>query len=154
MLYEYIDFKTISDRYTKGRMLPFLTHIDGVRANLFSTNPRQKITPTMVNQQLTFHRKIGSNKLFSFYYGRSTTYLSEINRCVFMKLQRQLCDGNADFTVQSYIARLTHTLYLQPVSLRKASYRYKYICLSLKFHPAGTVLHRFCFPVHRCRFFW
>ena len=30
------------DRYTKSRKLPFLTHIDGVRANLFSTNPRQK----------------------------------------------------------------------------------------------------------------
>ena len=44
MLYEDVDFKTISDRYTKSRMLPFLTHIDGVRANLFSINPRQKMT--------------------------------------------------------------------------------------------------------------
>ena len=33
-------------------MVPFLTDIDGVRANLFSINPQQKMTPTMVNQQL------------------------------------------------------------------------------------------------------
>ena len=31
------------------------------------------------------------------------------------------------------MAQLAHTLYLQPVSLRKASYRYMYICLSLSF---------------------
>ena len=53
MLYEDIDFKAISNRYTKCRMLPF-THIDGLGANLFSIIPRQKITPTMVNQQLFF----------------------------------------------------------------------------------------------------
>ena len=52
MLYEDVDFKTLSDRYTNSRMVPFLTHI--VRANLFSINPRQKMTPTMVNQQLFF----------------------------------------------------------------------------------------------------
>ena len=55
MLYEDVDFKTLSGRYTNSRMVPFLTHIDGVRANLFfifSINPRQKMTPTMVNQQL------------------------------------------------------------------------------------------------------
>ena len=67
MLYEDVDFKTLSDRYTDSRMVPFLTHVDGVRANLFSINPRQKMAPTMVNQQLFFfHRKIGCNKLFSF----------------------------------------------------------------------------------------
>ena len=89
MLYEDVDFKTISDRYTKRHMLPFLTHIDGVRANLFSINTRQKMAPTMVNQEFVvfgfilfyfffyflffflfiyffFHRKIRSNKLFSF----------------------------------------------------------------------------------------
>ena len=54
MLYEDVDFKTPSDRYTNSRMVPFLTHIDGVRAYLFSINPRQKMTPTMVNQQLLF----------------------------------------------------------------------------------------------------
>ena len=54
MLYEDIDFKMLSDRYTNSRMVPFLTHIDGVRSNLFSINPRQKMTSTMVNQQLTF----------------------------------------------------------------------------------------------------
>ena len=54
MLYKDVDFKIISDRFTKCRMLPFLIHIDGVRANLFSINPRQKITPTMVNQQFFF----------------------------------------------------------------------------------------------------
>ena len=54
MLYEDVDFKTLSDRYTNSRMIPFLSHIDGVRANLFSINPRQKMTPTMVNQQLFF----------------------------------------------------------------------------------------------------
>ena len=52
MLYEDVDFKTLSDRYTNSRMVPFLTHIDGVRANLFSINPRQKMAPNMVNQQL------------------------------------------------------------------------------------------------------
>ena len=71
MLYEGVDFKTLSDRYTNSRMVQFLTHIDGVRANLFSINTRQKMTPSMVNQQLCFfffffHRKIGCNKLFSF----------------------------------------------------------------------------------------
>ena len=70
MRYEDADFKTISDRYTQSRMLPFLTYTctDGVRANLFSINPWQNMTRTMVNQQLFFliffHRKIGSNKLF------------------------------------------------------------------------------------------
>ena len=52
MLYEDVDFKTLSDRYTNTRMVPFLTHIDGVTANLFAINPRQKMTPTMINQQL------------------------------------------------------------------------------------------------------
>ena len=64
MLYEDVDFKTLSGRYTNSRMIPFLSHIDGVRANLFSINPRQKMTPTMVNQQLFFYRIIGCNKLF------------------------------------------------------------------------------------------
>ena len=54
MLYEDVDFKTLSDRYTNSRIVPFLTHIHGVRANLFSINPRQKMTPTMVNQQFSF----------------------------------------------------------------------------------------------------
>ena len=54
MLYEDVDCKTLSDLYTNSRMVPFLTHIDGVRANLFSINPRQKMTPTMVNQQFFF----------------------------------------------------------------------------------------------------
>ena len=55
MLYEAVDFKTLSDLYTNSRMVPFLTHIDGVRANLFSINPRQKMTPpSMVNQQFFF----------------------------------------------------------------------------------------------------
>ena len=53
MLYEDVDFKTLSDRYTNSRMVPFLIHIDGVRANLFTINPR-KMTPTMVNQQFFF----------------------------------------------------------------------------------------------------
>ena len=38
MLYEDVDFKTLSDRYTNNRMVPFLTCIDGIRANLFSIN--------------------------------------------------------------------------------------------------------------------
>ena len=54
MLYEDVDFKTLIDRYTKSRMQPFLTHIDGIRANLFSINPWQKVTSTMVNQQLFY----------------------------------------------------------------------------------------------------
>ena len=45
MLYEDVDFKTLLDRYTNSRMAPFLTHTDGVRANLFSINLRQKMTP-------------------------------------------------------------------------------------------------------------
>ena len=52
--YADVDFKTLSDRYTNRRMVPFLTHIDGVRANLFSINPRQIMTPTMVNQHFCF----------------------------------------------------------------------------------------------------
>ena len=47
MLYEDVDFKTLSDRYTNRRIIPFLAHIDGVRAK-----SSVKITPTMVNQQL------------------------------------------------------------------------------------------------------
>ena len=39
MLYEVVDFKTLSERYTNSRMVPFLIHIDGV---LFSINPWQK----------------------------------------------------------------------------------------------------------------
>ena len=73
MLYENVDFKTLSDRYTNSRMVPFLTYIDGDRANLFSINPWQKLTPAMVNQQLFvffffffFQSKIGYNKHFSF----------------------------------------------------------------------------------------
>ena len=71
MLYEDIDFKKPSDRYTNSRMVPFLTHIDGVRANLFSINPWQKNDPhygksTVVVVVVVFHRKIGCNKLFSF----------------------------------------------------------------------------------------
>ena len=54
MLYEDVDFKTLSDRYTNSRMVPYLTHIDGIRSNLFSINPRQKMTTTLVNQQLLF----------------------------------------------------------------------------------------------------
>ena len=54
MLYEDIDFETLSDRYTNSRSVPFLTHIGGVRANLCSINPQQKMTPTMVNQQIFF----------------------------------------------------------------------------------------------------
>ena len=42
MLHEDVAFKTISDRYTNSRTVPFLTHIDQFRANLFSRNPRQK----------------------------------------------------------------------------------------------------------------
>ena len=45
MLYEDVDFKTLSDRNTKSRILPFLTHIDGVRANLFPVNPQAKNDP-------------------------------------------------------------------------------------------------------------
>ena len=51
---EDVDFKTLSDRYTNSRMVPFLTHINGVRANLFAINPRHNMTPTMANQQLFF----------------------------------------------------------------------------------------------------
>ena len=113
MLYENVDFKTLSNPYTKSRMQPFLTHKDGVRANLFSINPRQKMTSTMVNQQLFyvffffffffffFHLKNGTNKLFPFVYDRGTTFLSEINCCVFMKLQRQLCDGMTGMTTNT-----------------------------------------------------
>ena len=73
MLYEDVDLKTISDRYTNSRMVPFLTHIDGVRANLVSINPRQKNDPNYGKSTIVFfflfsfffHRKIGCNKLFS-----------------------------------------------------------------------------------------
>ena len=33
---EHVGFKTLSDRYTNSRMVPFLTHTDRVRPNLFS----------------------------------------------------------------------------------------------------------------------
>ena len=64
MLHEDVDFKILSDRYTNSCMVPFLTHIDGVRANLFSINPRQKMTPTMVNQQLFFIVKVDATNPF------------------------------------------------------------------------------------------
>ena len=48
------------------------------------------------------------------------------------------------------MARLAHTLYLQPVSLRKTSYRYMRICLSLSF-----TLQERCYTdsVSLCRLF-
>ena len=52
MLYEDVDFKTLSDRYTNSRMVLFLTQLDGVGATFLSINPRQNMTHTMVNQQL------------------------------------------------------------------------------------------------------
>ena len=64
MLSKDVDFKTLSDRYTNSRMLPFLTHIYIVRANLFSINPLQKMTPTMVNQQLFFTVKLDATNSF------------------------------------------------------------------------------------------
>ena len=71
MLCKDVDFKTLSDRYTNSRMVPFLTHIEGVRANLFSINPRQKMTPTMVDQQLLlllfFTVKLDATNSFPFY---------------------------------------------------------------------------------------
>ena len=94
MLYEDVDFKTISDRFTKRRMLPFLTHIDRVRANLFSINPRQKMPPTIVNQDcLFFFFTVKLDPTNAFLSGRDSTYLSEINCCVFMKLKRQSATG-------------------------------------------------------------
>ena len=54
MQYGDVDFKTLSDHNTNSRMVPLPTHIDGVRANLFSLNARQKITSTMVNQRFFF----------------------------------------------------------------------------------------------------
>ena len=38
MLYGDVDFKILSDRYTNRRMVPFLTHIDGVRAKSSAKN--------------------------------------------------------------------------------------------------------------------
>ena len=67
MLHEAVAFKTISDRYTNNRMVPFLTHIDEFRANLFSRNSRQIDThygKSTVFFFFFFHRKIGCNKLF------------------------------------------------------------------------------------------
>ena len=46
-------------------MVPSLTHIDGVRANLFSTIPRQKMTPVIVKQPLLFFTvKLDARKSF------------------------------------------------------------------------------------------
>ena len=71
MLHEDVAFKTISDRYTNSRMVPFLTHIDEFRANLFSGNPRQNDTHYSKSTVVFFyffyfffHIKIGCNKLF------------------------------------------------------------------------------------------
>ena len=36
MLYEDVDFKTLSDRYTNNRMVSFLTHTDGVGTFIFN----------------------------------------------------------------------------------------------------------------------
>ena len=41
------------------------------------------------------------------------TYLSEINCCVFVKLQRQLCDGNADTNADDWGDNKYLFLYLQ-----------------------------------------
>ena len=54
MLYEDIDFKTLSDRYTHSRMVPVLTHIDRVRANLFLINPRPKNFPRYGKSTVAF----------------------------------------------------------------------------------------------------
>ena len=38
MLYEDVDFKTLSDLYINSRMVPFLTHIDGYSQSKFIIN--------------------------------------------------------------------------------------------------------------------
>ena len=45
ILYEDVDFKTLSDRYTNSRMVPFLTHINGVGGNSFFNKSLAKNDP-------------------------------------------------------------------------------------------------------------
>ena len=49
------------------------------------------------------------------------------------------------FTAQSYIARLAHTLYLQPDSLRKASYKPLLVSINLfwSIKNSNEVLNKF-----------
>ena len=54
MLYEDVDFKTLSDSYTYSHMVPFLTHIDGSQSKFIFNKSSAKLTPTVVNQQLFF----------------------------------------------------------------------------------------------------
>ena len=77
MLYEDIDFKRLSDRYTNSRIAPFLIHIDGVRVKFIFNKSSAKNDPHYGKSTFFFHRKIGCNRHFSFKYGRGTTCLSE-----------------------------------------------------------------------------
>ena len=82
-------------------MLMFLTHMDVVRANLFSINPRQKMTPTIVCFfffcfVFFFTVKLDPINSFASITAEARHMYLKLYCCGFMKLQRQLCDGNAD----------------------------------------------------------
>ena len=137
----------------------------------------EKMTPTMVIFNscfifffLLFFSTVRLDATNSF--PSNTTYLSE-NRphhektcfCHMWTTKAQICLRihtvwsapllfAAWIVTRFYSAKLYSSIgitYLQLVSLRKASYRYIHLFMS-KFHPEGTVLHRFCFPVSI--FFW
>ena len=139
MLYEDVGFETLSDRYTNSRMVPFLTHIDEVRADLFSINTLHKMTPTIVNQQLFFHRILDAKK-------KSFPSNTAEMRPIYLKMGHimrkpvfVICEQQRNVHPRSLIsAFVVRCLDSNEILQLKATSR---------FHPAGKVLQRFCFPV-------
>ena len=129
-------------------MVPFLTHIRS-QSKFIVERSSAKMTPSMINQVFFF--------FFFFFFTviLDVTHSFPSNtievRPIYLKMGHivrkpvfVICEQQAQISLDSnensYIARLAYTLYLQPVSLRKMSYRYMYIYLSLSF-----ILHERCY---------
>ena len=124
------------------------------------------MTPTMVNQQFFFfffHRIIGCNELFSFWYGRGTTYLCETGRhhqktsfCHTRTIKAQIrlrihavwsapLLFEAWIVTRFYSAKLYSSTGTYTVSFAESVLSLPVHLFKSKFHAAGTVLQR-------CRF--
>ena len=151
-------------------MVPFLTHIDGVRTNLFSKYSRQKITPTMVNQQLFIFFTVKLDAANSFPSNTAEVrpiYLKMghiMRQPVFVICEQQRPDQPAHprSLISVFLVRCLDSNEILRLKLCNSIGTYtvspncqfveSFLLLHVhlfksKFHPAGMVLHRFCFPV-------
>ena len=142
MLCGDVDFKRLSDLSTNSHMVPFLTHIDGIRANLFSINPRQKYDSQYGKSTVVllffFTLKLDATNSFP----SNTTEVRHIylkmghimRQPVFVKCEQQRRRSACASTLYSSI--------VSNLSVLKASYRYMYIFKSLSFN-----LQERCTPI-------